>query len=93
MENRILQNRTFYSEEPPWFHFFGVTGQSNWPVKLAHCKRIKMNLGGTLSDYRRGEIYTCKAKLRWALTKLEGGDLGMMEGVKLICRFGNRERW
>ncbi len=24
-------------------------------------------------------------------TKLEGGDLVMMEGVKLICRFGNRE--
>jgi hypothetical protein len=92
MENCILQNRTFYSGESPWFHFFGVMGQSNWPVKLAHCKRIKMNLGGTLSDYRRGEMYTCKAKLRWAITKLEGGDLGMMEGVKLICRFGNRER-
>ncbi len=27
-----------------------------------------------------------------AITKLEGGDLVMTEGVKLICRFGNRER-
>ncbi len=27
-----------------------------------------------------------------AITMLEGGDLVMMEGVKLICRFGNRER-
>jgi len=39
---------------------------SDGPVKLAHCKRIKMNLGGTLSYSRRGEIYMCKAKLRWA---------------------------
>ncbi len=28
-----------------------------------------------------------------AITKLEGGDLVMMEGVKLIYRFGNHERW
>jgi hypothetical protein len=27
-----------------------------------------------------------------AITKLEGGDLVMMEGVKLIYRFGNHER-
>jgi hypothetical protein len=27
-----------------------------------------------------------------AITKLEGRDLVMMEGVKLICRFGNCER-
>ncbi len=42
--NSVTENRTFHSGEPPYFFFL-----SDRPIKF-HCKKKKLNLGGTLSD-------------------------------------------
>ncbi len=50
--NNILQNRTFYFGQPPYFHFFWVMGQSNWLVA-----REKKLIGEVCSEYMWNSSY------------------------------------